>query len=429
MEGDSFEMEDQRNWTDASFKTYVRPLSKPRPYLIPAGAADRQRIRIGIEGTLPAPALARGAAQLALGPAIGRMPDTALFLDEDGFGAAIAEPGLMQVLWTRLDGTEGHGTDLQRAHAFAQACGASLAVELVMEARHPQAEAAAALRLLGEAGVAPQALLPVARRDFKTRPSATLPAGECSIGALVAALKDAGFSGKVGGGTPSHFTEFNRNPPDGEPDFIFFGVAATVHAADDVSVAETLDVYPELAASARALVPGRPLWLGPCTIGVRHNPYGTDVQSNPRGLRVSSARFDPRHASLFGATFAAGAAVQGAVSQVETLCLASLTGAFGLFNPDGSRRPVAVVQAELAAAAGGECFALNGRGVRGVAYRSASGLRALIANAGPQDLEFGLPEALGRAALVEAGGISELRPEGGRLALPPFRTAIFSGSR
>ena len=25
LEGDTFEMEDQRNWTDASFKTYVRP--------------------------------------------------------------------------------------------------------------------------------------------------------------------------------------------------------------------------------------------------------------------------------------------------------------------------------------------------------------------------------------------------------------------
>ena len=37
MEGDAFEMEDQRNWADASFKTYVRPLSKPRPYVIAKG--------------------------------------------------------------------------------------------------------------------------------------------------------------------------------------------------------------------------------------------------------------------------------------------------------------------------------------------------------------------------------------------------------
>ena len=33
MEGDAFEMEDHRNWMDASYKTYVRPLALPWPVL------------------------------------------------------------------------------------------------------------------------------------------------------------------------------------------------------------------------------------------------------------------------------------------------------------------------------------------------------------------------------------------------------------
>ncbi|TIX20908.1 MAG: hypothetical protein E5V34_14810, partial [Mesorhizobium sp.] len=37
MEGEVFEMEDQRNWSDASYKTYVRPLALPWPYVLPAG--------------------------------------------------------------------------------------------------------------------------------------------------------------------------------------------------------------------------------------------------------------------------------------------------------------------------------------------------------------------------------------------------------
>ena len=41
MEGDAYECEDQRNWTDASYKTYIRPLSKPRPYLMRQGEASR----------------------------------------------------------------------------------------------------------------------------------------------------------------------------------------------------------------------------------------------------------------------------------------------------------------------------------------------------------------------------------------------------
>jgi hypothetical protein len=46
MEGDAYEMEDQRNWTDASYKTYVRPLSLPRPYTVKAGEEIQQSITL-----------------------------------------------------------------------------------------------------------------------------------------------------------------------------------------------------------------------------------------------------------------------------------------------------------------------------------------------------------------------------------------------
>ena len=48
MEGDTFEMEDQRNWSDASYKTYVRPLALPWPYRIPAGEPVRQEIVLSV---------------------------------------------------------------------------------------------------------------------------------------------------------------------------------------------------------------------------------------------------------------------------------------------------------------------------------------------------------------------------------------------
>ena len=44
MEGDTFEMEDQRNWTGASYKTYVRPLALPWPYTLAAGAKIDQAV-------------------------------------------------------------------------------------------------------------------------------------------------------------------------------------------------------------------------------------------------------------------------------------------------------------------------------------------------------------------------------------------------
>ena len=56
MEGDAFEMEDQRNWLDASYKTYIRPLSKPWPYALKAVEPFVQRVEVEIAGEAPAAA-------------------------------------------------------------------------------------------------------------------------------------------------------------------------------------------------------------------------------------------------------------------------------------------------------------------------------------------------------------------------------------
>ncbi len=44
--GDVFEMEDQRNWTDASFKTFSTPLRLPYPVEVPAGARIAQTVTL-----------------------------------------------------------------------------------------------------------------------------------------------------------------------------------------------------------------------------------------------------------------------------------------------------------------------------------------------------------------------------------------------
>ena len=66
FEGDLFEMEDQRNWTDASYKTYSTPLRLPYPVAVAPGDRVRQTItlrrlppaageRAGIASGAPAP--------------------------------------------------------------------------------------------------------------------------------------------------------------------------------------------------------------------------------------------------------------------------------------------------------------------------------------------------------------------------------------
>ena len=332
------------------------------------------------------------------------------------------------ILIARLDPEKpGSAAELAHVAAFAKQCRTSVAIELVLSARDPIADAAEALRLIDSVGLQPSALLVSPRREFKTRSSHMLPDGEAPIDDLVATLRRAGFAGEVGAGTPSYFTEFNRNPPGTAGDFVFFSVAATVHAADDISVAETLSVYPVLVESTRALCPGKPVWLGPCTIGVRHNPYGAAAQPNPSNLRVPSATVDPRQSALFGAAYAVAAAAQAAASGVETLTLGAPAGPFGIFNPDGSPRPIKAVVAELAAAAGSEGHVLRTgiSGIYGIAYRPGQSLRALVANLTAEPVSLALPTNLVKASLLRPGAIWS-PAQSGRLDLPPYRTALLS---
>ena len=49
--GDVFETEDQRNWSDASFKTYSTPLDLPRPVVLEAGTRVSQTVTLALRSS------------------------------------------------------------------------------------------------------------------------------------------------------------------------------------------------------------------------------------------------------------------------------------------------------------------------------------------------------------------------------------------
>lgn len=431
MEGDAFEMEDQRSWTDASFKTYVRPLSKPRPYVIAKGAKDIQRITVSIEakGLMSRPEIA-GTATLTLGGPVGRMPSMALFLDPDDLPSALADAALLgaaQDVIIRFDSARGHDAEvLRRAASLAAVTGARLAIEVILDAIDPGIEAKAVADAIRSSEIEPGAVLVSPRREFKTRSSNLVPPGERPISDLVTALRASGIAAAIGAGTPSLFTEFNRNPPTGEADFVFFGNAAIVHAADDLSVMETLSVYPSVIATARRLCPGKPIWLGPCTIGMRHNPYGQSVAPNPTRVRMPAAGEDPRHGALFGAAFAVGVAAQASAAGVDHLAIASPTGWFGLLDPTGVRRPIQAVHAELAAAAGAERYqiSVDHAGVAAIGYRLGDDIRVLVANLTPSAVNLSLPSGARSVGIIHETANRMTTPFHDKPTLGPYRSMV-----
>ncbi|MGL4512620.1 MAG: hypothetical protein ACRCT8_05970 [Lacipirellulaceae bacterium] len=92
-DGDVFETEDQRNWSDASFKTYSRPSALPRPFDVAKGETFRQKVTVTVEGLdeglgtqlRSAPSHARPqppTASLAAGPVVAA-PKVRLATDAD----------------------------------------------------------------------------------------------------------------------------------------------------------------------------------------------------------------------------------------------------------------------------------------------------------------------------------------------------------
>ena len=112
MEGDTFEMEDHRNWSDASFKTYVRPLALPWPYTLPAGSEIKQSVSVSFAGKLPKPKAAAGSKAVTVD--VGRagnlgLPKIGLGVGADEADAAAAAAELIrlaepQILVCQVDG-------------------------------------------------------------------------------------------------------------------------------------------------------------------------------------------------------------------------------------------------------------------------------------------------------------------------------------
>ena len=118
MEGDVFEMEDQRNWSDASYKTYVRPLALPWPYLLPAGRPFRQRVAVTVRDdrrrAVPTPTPATSAVSIELDGPAGTLPRIGLAVTPEETAAVLARADRLaavgpQTLLLHFDPTAGHG--------------------------------------------------------------------------------------------------------------------------------------------------------------------------------------------------------------------------------------------------------------------------------------------------------------------------------
>jgi len=336
--GEVFEMEDQRNWSDASYKTYCRPLAMTRPYLIRAGETLTQSIRIRLSGQ-PTAAVDDGAVNCSPIDDVKtiEVPDFLFALEPDWF--PLAEEPANEILCLAagfllrfVDEQSWSDQQLKRIADLTKDSQQYCDLEIVLpDGVDGRVYLQALAQRLTTLGIAPRHVvaLPaawlVSHQPDGPWPDGTTPE-EC-----VRAAQSAFANSRIGIGMLSNFTELNRYPPEpGLGAYITHGTTAIVHAADDLSVLETLEALPHIFASAQGLAHTRAYRLGLVAIGMRSNPYGSGVAPNPDGRRVPMAISDPRQSALLGGVFAVAAIACAAEAGCEALAVGSPAGPFAL---------------------------------------------------------------------------------------------------
>jgi len=268
MEGDAFEMEDQRNWTDASYKTYVRPLALPWPYSLEKGSRHVQSVRLDIAGAAQRGAAAAGsrAVEVTLGKPAGKMPLIGIGVPAEEAQHAVAAADLVKQLSPRvlvghIDLRKGTGAkELTAYRQLAEKTGAEVVVEAVIPAKGSGSlddEIKTLATALKESGLKPASVAISPAQDLASVLPGSKGADVPPADQIYAAARKGLPGIRLGGGMFSYFTELNRKrPPQGALDFVTHTTCPIVHAPDDRSVMETLETLPAVIASTKSFIPG-----------------------------------------------------------------------------------------------------------------------------------------------------------------------------
>ena len=331
MEGDTFEMEDQRNWTDASYKTYCTPLGLPFPVQISAGDRITQSITISLQGDAQVTETAdSGSILITAGEKTVMLCDLGLGLPSHREMSSDDEIRRLKML--NLSHLRGEvrlyqpdaETQLRYALDYVEAVDTALEL-VVFVSDNAEDELRQLANNLSATKVALSRITVFHQSEKMTRRQWV----------ELARKHLSQFDVPIGGGTDGFFTELNRNrPPADALDFVTYSINPQVHAFDNLSLIEALAGHRPTIATARSFSQGKPLIISPVTFKMRWNPNATgDAPPTPAGQLPTQV--DPRQMSLFGAGWTLGSIKYCAEAGVESVTYFETTGWRGVMETAG----------------------------------------------------------------------------------------------
>lgn len=360
MEGDTFEMEDQRNWTDASFKTYCTPLEKPFPVTVEAGTTINQTITLSLWGRIPESIkVNRDTVTINLGSNQFPLPPIGLgWKDTELSEIELERLRVLHPSHLRVDlrlYESSWREVLYRASLQAEAIGTQLELAIFLSD-----DAANELQTLNTAQPLHIARWLIFHKDEKST----------SAQWVKLARRHLNTDAPIGAGTDAFFTELNREPPPVDAiDFACYSLNPQSHSFDNASLLETLPVQAQTVISAKVFAQEKPIVVSPVTFKMRWNPNASGPQlETPSG--ELPPQVDTRQMSLFGAVWTLGSIKHLAESGVDAITYFETVGWLGVMDHDnslpeqfpaveGGVYPLYLVLRDVLAFSGGEVIACN----------------------------------------------------------------------
>jgi hypothetical protein len=396
FEGDIFEMEDQRNWTDASFKTFCTPLRLTYPVPVKQGDVVQQAVTVKIEG---APAAKREPSKPR--PITFTVGKTGKPLPAIGLGQAHAGKPLSAKQIARLKALKLHHLrvdldligewkrELRRAAKDAFALGAKLEVALFVDPESAYAQLAALRKMIDTVKPKVSHWHVFPQKESQTEAPAIADLVSAARKLLTSDNRKAIFAA----GTDADFIFANKQP------HAYRGMDAfctptnpQTHAFDNASLVESLAAQGTLVKSAARLAKGKPVIISPVTLKPRWNPYSAG------GAMKGEPPSDARQASLFGAGWTLGSIKYLAEAGATSLTYFETTGARGVMDRDVF--PLWHVLADVGDFAGGEIIVARSSEplqVDGLVLRKGRRTRVLLANFTDQPRAVSLRGLAGKA--------------------------------
>lgn len=332
FEGDEFEMEDQRNWGDASFKTYCTPQSRPKPAPVNPGDRVRQSVRLTLQKPVRTvlPVLLGRPPQISISTTpVVQLPPIGFCLERAAFAGMDDKGAFSPLTPLRGEGEEAVGQSLKvkQIERLRWLRPGHLRVDLrLSDATYPAilqgaiSQSGALNTSLHVALIvsdnAERELRELARKVSKLKPRISLwlifhekeeSIQERWVKVAREILQETGPA-LMAAGTLGFFTEFNRNrPPADATAFPCFSLNPQVHATDMVTMVENLAGHAMDVETAGEISP-KPVVLSPITLKIRQDmakpaEAGT---TNQFGRPSLPPDVDPRQMSLFGAGWTLG---------------------------------------------------------------------------------------------------------------------------